>query len=539
MPAWFDKLSARRASGPDAAAVQSMKQGNEHVGREAWSAAADCYRQAVSIDADYIDARIGLGFALLEQKQYGEAETHLRHALSLRKDIADAHYLLGRLHQERDDSGWDQAIDHFTKAVTIKPDFEVACRALYLALVRKGDTQSAKDLLRQATAALPRSSEFQVYLANLLSGEGAHAEAIKWYEAALRTQPDSAELHHALGEAQRNLGDLVAAAVSLRRASALNPKLVGSHIKLGMVLESHGDFDAAISSFLQAVALKPELATAHHYLGNAYLRKGATQEAIGCFREVARLEPSSGVTHLIEALSGTTSERAPDEYVAKLFDQYAERFDSHLVATLKYSVPEQLAELLKLHSQREGEKWDVLDLGCGTGLGGVAIAPYARQLVGVDLSAKMLEKAATRGLYARLEHLDLVAMMKLEPPDSYDVVIAADVLVYIGRLDHLVAQVRRILRTRGLFAFSVESLDVAEGHAPGADADRDFRLAPTGRYVHSAAYLRALAFDQGFEVLQLTETEGRVDKGKAVHHYLCLWQGPSAARPPAAPKGKL
>jgi predicted TPR repeat methyltransferase len=159
---------------------------------------------------------------------------------------------------------------------------------------------------------------------------------------------------------------------------------------------------------MQAAAIKPEFVAAHHHLGNAYLRKGATQEAIACFREVVRLEPSSGVAHLIEALSGTSSDRAPDEYVEKLFDEYAERFDSHLVQALKYSIPERLAELWKAHSSHDAEKWDVLDLGCGTGLAGLAIAPYARRLVGVDLSAKMLEKAAARGLYHRLERLDLV-----------------------------------------------------------------------------------------------------------------------------------
>jgi predicted TPR repeat methyltransferase len=106
--------------------------------------------------------------------------------------------------------------------------------------------------------------------------------------------------------------------------------------------------------------------------------------------------PESPVKHLIAALSGGDSERAPSEYVQQLFDQYAQKFDSHLVEVLSYSVPDKLAELLRPHAESSRAKWAMLDLGCGTGLSGAAIAPYARELVGVDLSSKMLEKARER-----------------------------------------------------------------------------------------------------------------------------------------------
>ena len=524
MLTWLKKLSTLRRSGPDLNASNFKKRADEHLRRDELDAAAMCYRRALSINTEYVDACIGLGFVLLEQRQYGEAHGHLTHALSLDPDIADVHYLLGRLCQEQDGAAGDAPIAHFTRALELKPDLEVAYRALYFALAGRDQIEPAKALLSKAIAAFPASAEFQGYLGQLLDREGRYDDAVACYERALVLQPDAADLHYILGETHRKRGDLAAASTSFRKALTLNPDLAAAHLSFGIVLEGQGKIDDAIGSYMRAVALNSEFTAAHHHLGNAYMQKSATRQAISCFREVVRLEPQSGVAHLIEALSGTSSERAPSGYVEKLFDEYADRFDSHLVHALKYSVPEQLAGLLQAHAWRNVEKWDVLDLGCGTGLAGVAISAYARQLVGVDLSAKMLEKAAARNLYRRLERLDLIAMMKLEAANSYDVVIAADVLVYIGRLDELVDQLRRLLRPQGLFAFSVESLDALAGADSEIDMDRDFRLTQTGRYAHSADYLRAIALDQGFDVLKLIDAQGRVDKGRAVQHYLGLWR---------------
>ncbi len=232
------------------------------------------------------------------------------------------------------------------------------------------------------------------------------------------------------------------------------------------------------------------------------------------------------VKHLVAALSGGESERAPSDYVEKLFDEYAQKFDSHLVQVLSYSVPEKLAALLQPHFHPGGEKWAILDLGCGTGLSGAAIAQFARHMVGVDLSSKMLDKARERNLYARLEQLDLLAMMEAEPASSYDVVFAADVFVYLGKLDELVRQARRLLRPGGLFAFSVESLEALHQDAGSAER-RDYQLNATGRYAHSSAYLTAMASRDGFDALSVSATQSRLDKGKPVQGYLVLWRCPS------------
>ena len=119
----------------------------------------------------------------------------------------------------------------------------------------------------------------------------------------------------------------------------------------------------------------------------------------------------------------------------------------------------------------------------------------------------MLEKARARNLYDRLEQLDLLTMMQGEGAASYDVLFAADVFVYLGKLDELVEQARRLLRPSGLFAFSVESLDALAGDAAALPDRRDYKLNVTARYAHSMAYLTRMAGDYGFDVLSTTGTQ--------------------------------
>jgi len=556
MFAILKSLLPSRSSPPADESSAVKKQGDEHLKRDQLDDAAGCYRRALTIRPDNLDACVGLGFVLSEQEKYGEAEQYLRQALSVDPGNADACYILGTIANRRNDQAG--SIEHFTRAIEGKPDFLFAYRELYVALFRGGQVQQAKDVLHRAISAYPDSAEFQFYLGNLLSHEGDYEGAVACYTKALTIQPGSAESHKnladalnklrrfdqavasyqkavwfepnfldahlALGSVTQSQGKLDQAAACYRHATELKPEHVGAQVSLGNVLESLGRTDEAIACYRRAVALAPEYAAAHQYLGNALVARGATEEAVACYKQVMRLDPTNAVQHLIAALSGGDTERAPADYVEKLFDDYAHKFDSHLLAVLSYSVPEKLADLLRPHANADGEKWSILDLGCGTGLSGAAVAAHARQLVGVDLSAKMLERARVRNLYHRLEQLDLLTMMQGEAASTYDVVIAADVFVYLGKLDDLVDEAGRLLCPGGLFAFSVESLEALVDDAAALPVRGDYQLNVTGRYAHSIAYLARLAGHSGFDVLSTTNTESRMDKGKPVQGYLALWR---------------
>lgn len=540
------------------------EQGDRSLAQGRFAEAEQCYCQALAAGApDSAELRVALGFTLLEQNRGEAAEPELRRALALDSANADAHYLLGRLWRQKGQPA--QAVDCFARALTSNPAFEFAHREMFETLRQDGQTVAAREAVQRTLGVFPESAEFHFHLADLLADAGELEQAVAAYQHSLALSPDSVapyinqaavllklnrddeaaaayrhalqrdgdsfDAHMGLGSIGQRSGNVELALSCYEQAQRIRPQSAAVQLSLGVVLEKAQRSAQAITFFSRAVALDPVCAPAHQGLGNAYLNQKRIPEALACFREVLRLQPDNPVKHLVAALTGESTACAPGAYVKQLFDEYADSFDAHLVKALAYNVPENLVQqLCSCLGPARGET-DVLDLGCGTGLFAVALASLAeqmaiRRLVGVDLSARMLEKAAARKIYSRLEQRDLHAMMRDEPADSYDLVAATDVLVYIGELDGLVAETRRLLRPGGLFAFSVESLEALEAPADGPAA-QDYRLNPTGRYAHSARYLERLAATHAMQVLACSEATSRQDNGQPIAGCLMIWSRPA------------
>lgn len=505
------------------------RQGDQHLALGKFDEAAACYRDAISINPDFVDAHVGLGFSLVEQRKFGEAAAALERALSIDPAHADAHYLLGTTSRTCDDQAG--AIRHFTRALELKPDFEFAYRDLFDLLFQSGKTEDAKALIQKAILAFPRSAEFHFFLGNLLFNEADFLGAILYHGKAVALEPTAAMSYKIMGDAHGRLEHRKKAIECYEKAISIDPTNADAHAALGDAMNASGKDEKAIACYRRAIELKPEHVVAHRSLGNILLERGDKEGAIACYRRVVQLQPDSPVAHLVAALSGENPDSAPNGYVEQLFDEYAQNFDSHLVQTLRYDAPEKLVDLAREALTPAARQWSVLDLGCGTGLSGLAISPFAKELVGVDLSGKMLAKAQARGIYSRLEHMDMLAMMKKEATSRYDVVMSTDVFIYVGRLDGLFGEAQRLLRAGGLFAFSVESLDTVNEKTPDLRDIRDFRLNATGRYTHSLGYLTRIALRNGFEMLRIKEVQVRVEVGKTVPGYLMLWRQRSGGPP--------
>jgi predicted TPR repeat methyltransferase len=156
----------------------------------------------------------------------------------------------------------------------------------------------------------------------------------------------------------------------------------------------------------------------------------------------------------------------------------------------------------------------VLDLGCGTGLCGPQLRAMANQLTGVDLSAPMLEVAAQRRVHDQLLQADLADHLA-DTMDRVDLVVAADVFIYIGDLTPVFNGVRRVLKPGGVFAFSVER---------GSD-DAAFVLQPSLRFAHGERSVRELAAQHGLQVLKVEQAALRVDETHAVQGQYWLLTG--------------
>lgn len=400
-------------------------------------------------------------------------------------------------------------------------------RWLKQSLIRPAQNRTAQaaDPVSSTAAHIHSASAHHIALGDQCLRASDALEAARHYRKAIAIEPQFADAHRLLGDALREQGELGEAALCYRKALEFAPDLADAHYGLGVTLLEKSNFHNATVSFRNALELRPNFVLAHNGLGFALLELGQRTQALACFQKTIRLDPENGMAlHLAASLTGINPDRAPTQYVEKLFDGFAGTFDTQL-QQLGYDTPKNLVALITQRRPECAGNWNVLDLGCGTGLVGLEIAPFAQRLTGVDLSAKMLEKARARNLYHRLIHGDLVTAMRGEAAASCDVIVAADTFIYLGKLDETVREVKRLLGVRGLFAFSVEALEALPGmHAHAPTADYRLQAAPSCRYAHSSQYLSRLASDHHLALRCATKAHLRDSVGTSVSGYLVLME---------------
>lgn len=398
-----------------------------------------------------------------------------------------------------------------------------ALHLLGLVLYARGEAPAAAELVRQAVAAQPRSAVFHFNLGNILRDAGDLAGALAAHRQAVALQPDEADYHNNLGQSCEEAGMADEALVCYRRAVELAPQDATLWVNLALTLQQQGQREAAIAAYGQALRLapqhaqalnnlggllqagedyaaaaacyaaalqaEPELAEAHRNYGALLEAVGDTDAALRHYDEALRLKPDyAEVAYVHAALRGEqVPSAAPGDYVAALFDQYADGFDEHLTGVLGYRTPSLLRALLERCGG--GSALQVLDLGCGTGLAGMAFRDVAAHLAGVDLSPRMVDKARQRAVYDALAVGDVVQTLD-QQMQRWDLLLAADVFVYLGDLAPVFIVAAQALRHGGRLLFSVEQ-----------GATEAYVLREAGRYAHSADYVRALANRHGFALL--------------------------------------
>lgn len=262
--------------------------------------------------------------------------------------------------------------------------------------------------------------------------------------------------------------------------------LADRRLEIARQFEARGDYEAAIDLMGQAMEIVPGWAIGWFRLGEILLKGGRKDEAAGAFRRSMELDPpdKAGAAVKLAILEERSLGRMPDAYVRTLFDDYAARFDEALVERLQYRVPGVMRQVMD-EIRPPMRKEAILDLGCGTGLAGEAFLSRADLIDGVDLSPGMIAEAQKKGVYASLDVADVVEWLGTCRA-QYDIVLAADVLVYIGDLTPLMAGVKKVLRPGGQFCFSVQD---AEGES--------FVLGADHRYAYSEAYLKSCCHKAG------------------------------------------
>lgn len=278
-----------------------------------------------------------------------------------------------------------------------------------------------------------------------------------------------------------------------------------------MALLQEKDGEAAKDLFMQVLERVPYWPPALLGMGDACLLLSQQDEAASFFTSCLTYDPSDrlGAGPRLARMNETNPDHAIRHgYIAALFDDYAKRFDAHLLHMLGYSAPQQLLAAITPIRNHFGQGYD---LGCGTGLMGEVLRPHVDHLMGCDLSRAMLQEAQAKQIYDQLDWDEGVHALQTQNAASLDLVTAADVLVYIGALTDIFVAVHHALKVDGLFAFTTQ-----------ACGGERFIIGEDLRSAHSEIYLRAQAQQAGFDILTFEAVSVRQDRDQAVKGWLCV-----------------
>lgn len=363
---------------------------------------------------------------------------------------------------------------------------------------RAGKLAEAESLYRRALRLSPGNADAENLLGVAARQRGDLAAALAHAARAVAAGPDVAVYLGNQGAALAEAGHLAEAIAVLRRSLVLNPEDAISQRNLGLALTAAGQAEAALEPLLRATRQEPVAPEA--WLALAHGAREAGRFPLACEAATRVRGPLAEQAGFLLAALGAAPlpARAPASYVRELFDAFAPRFDAELEGALDYRTPALLAAMIA-----DATPGRVLDLGCGTGLSGLALKPFATRLEGLDLSPRMLAMARARGIYHTLHEADLLEFLPRRPA-AWDLIAAADVLNYLGDLAPAFAAIALALKPGGAAIFSLEA---------GA---ADVALGEGLRFRHNADHAAALAGAAGLKLAARQAAVLRTEKGQDV-----------------------
>lgn len=394
-----------------------------------------------------------------------------------------------------------------------------ALNGLGILQYQRGELDAAAHTLRRLLEIDPAADGVWNNLGNVLVKKNDLAGAGEAFERSLRLVPN-ADAWANLARVYRRLGDLPVSEMACRQALALAPAHGPATHNLAVALLGQRRIDEGVQAALRAMEmLQPRERRRQTYVQYLLVADEPAAAAV-ILRAWQKQEPANAYVqhHLAACEGGTMPGRASDTYVETEFDSFAATFDSTL-ARLKYRAPEIVAEAVARLLPPPSHQFDVVDLGCGTGLCGPLLEAWARTLVGCDLSTGMLMRASDRGVYHELRKAELTAFMR-ERPGAFDLAVSADTLNYFGELGEVARAVHDTLRPGGTLVFTLEALPAGDGGV--------VRLMPHGRYAHDGAQARRVFEAAGLQVEAPVDVVLREEQQAPVRGWLMRARRPAA-----------
>lgn len=348
-------------------------------------------------------------------------------------------------------------------------------------------------------------------LGNVYRALGWMQDCETCYRKALEIAPDSSEILNNVGVVCMTQNKIQDAVTFFEKAIKINKTFYQAFYNLGLVFsKAHKTFEA-IACHEKVLELKEDHLEAHLSLGSLYGKVKDPERSLEHYTAAKQISPDHpSAIHMLNALKGDTTSAPPRRYVEDLFDSYSSQFDAHLTQKLGYNAPTLLSKMIKDHKGKDPFR-KMLDIGCGTGLSAIELKESCTEIYGLDLSKKMLEEAKKKGIYHKTIYGDAVEYLK-QTTESFDLVVAADVFVYMGDLKNFFTQLKSKVSPGAMVAFSTET---CEGEK--------FELCASGRYAHSRKYIETL-MGSDYTIVQTQRVPLRIDDGKQLEGDLYLFR---------------
>jgi predicted TPR repeat methyltransferase len=403
---------------------------------------------------------------------------------------------------------WQAAGEIYRSVLEVSPNYPDAVHFSGVLAHQEGRSDDAVALIRRSLELEPYRADWHSNLAFVLRDRLEFDAAIEACRRAIALDANHANAYNNLGVLLRAQGQLAESEAAYREVIRISPEHMDAYTNLGILLNAQKRTREAVICFCKAITLRQKNPEARRLLALAHCTLGEVDKAVAVFDEWLKEEPNNPIAvHMLAAVSGhDVPDRASDAFVERTFDGFASSFDSKL-AKLHYRAPALVTEMLADCEPEASKCFDVLDAGCGTGLCGPLLAPYARRLVGVDLSTGMLTQAKAKKVYDQLYQCELTTYLR-DSPGEFDVIVSADTLVYFGPLERVAAASASALRPGGRLIFTVEALLDAEVGA-------GYSLSHHGRYTHAREYLERVLSEAHLQP-EIAEAQLRLEAGDPV-----------------------
>lgn len=453
------------------------------------------YQQVLQINPADPDAFNNLGICLDKKGEFKKAFESYQQAIFYNPFCSKAYNNMGAYFEKL--GYFDKALEKYRKAVEISPDYAEAFNNMGLVSQKNKEFDNAIKFYKQALQLDPNYSDAYVNLGDYWTEQNKFDFAIENYEQALSVDPNNYKVHNSMGNFFLHIGDLSSAMKSYTKALSIAPNEPEIYYNIGNVHNLNDNTKTAIKWFKKAIKIKPSFISAYHNIGIVYQGRGEMDKALESYKTALSFDPDNyrssvhfaQAEHLLAAITGKTTDSAPQCYIENLFNKYAHSFDHSLVEKLDYCGPQVILETIKSIYPKCSFK-RILDLGCGTGLVGAELRPFCDKLEGIDLSKSMLAEAEAKGLYDSLTKSDIKKYLSTAELD-FDFFIASDVFIYVGELKDIFRLIKSRNKGSGKIAFTTEH----------TEKDGYF-LEKSARFSHSKQYIERLCTQFDYDIIE-------------------------------------